>query len=234
MKAVREHGDRGLRARFYLGATQKLRPEQKALLPDYLAHGAEAYGFRGEVWTCARVGAVIAHKLGVVYHRAHVSRLSKELAWTPQKPPARAAQRDEIKIAQWRQEVWPGLVRQARRERRIIVFIDEAGFYLLPGLVRTYAPCGEAPVLRRFETRDHSSVMSGVTTGGQLYTLTRTRPLTSWESVSFLPHLSRCLGRRLLVIWDGSPIGPTRSRLFWRTGAAALSIWEGFRLMRRT
>ena len=72
--------------------------------------------------------------------------------------------------------------------------------------MRTYAPRGETPILRCFETRDHLSVMSGVTTGGQLYTLTRSQPLTSWESVSFLLHPSRCLGRRLLVIWDGSPI----------------------------
>jgi transposase len=206
MKAVREHGDRGLQARLHKGATPRLTPEQKALLPDYLSHGAEAYGFRGEVWTCARVATLIQREFGVLYHKAHVSRLLKDLQWTPQKPIARATQRDEIKIAQWREAVWPELLKQARRERRIIVFIDEAGFYLLPGVVRTYAPCGKTPILHCFQTRDHLSVMSGVTMTGQLYTLTRDEALTSAESIAFLLHLSRRLGRRLLVIWDGSPI----------------------------
>ena len=35
------------------GRSAKLRPDQLRLVPDFLSHGAEAYGFRGEVWTCA-------------------------------------------------------------------------------------------------------------------------------------------------------------------------------------
>jgi transposase len=99
-----------------------------------------------------------------------------------------------------------GVEKKARRERRVPVFIDESGFYLLPGLVRTYAPCGQTPVLRPFLTRDHLSVMSGITPHGQLYTLTRAHPLTSTESVAFLIHLRRRLESNLWVIWDGSPI----------------------------
>lgn len=48
--------------------------------------------------------------------------------------------------------------------------------------------------------------MSGITPQGQLYTLTRAEPLTSAESVTFLFHLGRQIGGKLLVIWDGSPI----------------------------
>ena len=53
------HGDQALRARPRVGAPTRLTDAQKTLLPDYLWHGAEAYGFRGEVWTCARVATVI-------------------------------------------------------------------------------------------------------------------------------------------------------------------------------
>lgn len=49
-------------------------------------------------------------------------------------------------------------------------------------------------------------MMSGITLHGQLYTLTKERPLTSWESILFLCHLYRMLGTDLLAIWDGSPI----------------------------
>jgi transposase len=40
---------------------------------------------------------------------------------------------------------------------------------------------------------------------GQLYTLVRLEALTSSDSVNFLIHLVRHVGR-LLVVWDGSPI----------------------------
>jgi hypothetical protein len=79
------------------------------MIPDFLSHGAEAYGFRGDLWTCARVAKVIAQEFSVSYHKAHVSRLLKEVEWTPQKPIDRALQRDEAAIARWRIEVWPEL-----------------------------------------------------------------------------------------------------------------------------
>jgi transposase len=87
----------------------RLAEAQLRLIPELLSHGAGAYGFRGEVWTCARVATVIWEEFGVSYHKAHVSRLLKRLHWTPQLPIERAAQRDEEIIKQWRIEVWPEL-----------------------------------------------------------------------------------------------------------------------------
>src|SRR5262245_18743727 len=135
-------GPEALFTRHSPGHPPKLTPAQKRLIPDFLGHGPEAYGFRGEVWTCARVAQVIAEEFGVRYHKGHVSRLLKELRWTPQVPITRAIQRDEEAIEHWRAEVWPEMRARARRERRTLVFVDESGFYLLPGVVRTYAPEG--------------------------------------------------------------------------------------------
>jgi transposase len=109
MTLVHEQGEKGLRARPRTGAPPKLTATQKELIPEFLSHGAEAYGFRGEVWTCARVARVIAAEFKVSYHKDHVRRLLKELDWTPQKPIEHARQRDEKKIAQWRAEGWKEL-----------------------------------------------------------------------------------------------------------------------------
>jgi transposase len=87
----------------------KLTEAQLHEIPELLSQGAEAYGFRGEMWTCARVAAVIWEEFGVSYHKAHISRLLKRLHWTPQLPIERAAQRDEAMIEQWRIQVWPEL-----------------------------------------------------------------------------------------------------------------------------
>ena len=121
-------------------------------------------------------------------------------------PIRRAIQRNEAAVERWRAEVWPDLLQRARRERRVLVFEDESGFYLLPGLVRTYAPEAHTPVLRDWQTRDHLSVMGGMTPAGKVYTLARQESLNGLHSVEFLIHLQRVAGERLLVIWDGSPI----------------------------
>ena len=206
MRTVREEGISGLCTRPHTGGPRKLRDAQFLQIPDLLSHGAEAYGFRGEVWTCARVAKVVAQEFGVTYHKAHVSRLLKQLDWTPQKPIQRAVQRDEVLIKSWRKEVWLDLKKRACKERRTLVFVDESGFYLLPAAVKTYAPRGQTPVLHPFQTHDHLSVMSGVTLMGKLFTLVRDEPLTGCESVVFLRHLLQHAGDKLLVIWDGSPI----------------------------
>jgi len=65
MKAAREQGKTGLQARPRKGAIPKLAKEYLAALPELLEAGAEAYGFRGEVWTCARVAALIEWEFGV-------------------------------------------------------------------------------------------------------------------------------------------------------------------------
>jgi transposase len=195
-----------LLARPHTGRPPALSRDQKNLIPDLLSHGAEAFGFRGNVWTNARVAKVIEWEYAVSYHPAHVARLLKELKWTPQLPLVRATQRDEHAIELWRRKQWPELKKQARLERKTIVFVDESGFYLLPARVRTYAPRGHTPTLRVFETHDHLSVMSAITAQGWLFTLVRDDTLTGAESVRFLKHLLAQLDRQLLVIWDGSPI----------------------------
>lgn len=199
-------GAEALLARHAPGRPPKLSPQQKSLVPEFLWHGAEAYGFRGEVWTCKRIAKVIKEEFGVSYHKDHVGRLLKELQWTPQVPIKRAIQRDEKAIERWRVEVWPELRKRAKRERRVLVFEDESGFYLLPGLVRTYAPEGQTPVIREKQTRDHLSVMGGMTPAGKVYTLARQKSLNGMHSIEFLSHLLRVAGKRLLVVWDGSPI----------------------------
>jgi transposase len=188
------------------GHPPRLSLAQKHLIPEFLWHGPEAYGFPGEVWTCARISRVIEEEFGVRYHKDHGGRLMQELRWTPQVPITRAMQRDEQAIRHWRAATWPELLQQARQERRTLVFTDESGFYLLPGIVRTYAPEGKTPVIGNKQTRDPLSVMGGMTPLGKVYTLVRQRSLNGLDTVDFLEHLQRVAGQRLLVIWDGSPI----------------------------
>jgi transposase len=86
-----------------------LAPAQLTELKTLLAHGAEAFGFLGDLWTSKRVAAVIKRCFGVTYHRAHVSRLLRALGLTVQQPVVRATQRDDTVIQAWWDERWPAL-----------------------------------------------------------------------------------------------------------------------------
>jgi transposase len=99
LKAAREGGPDALASKPVPGRPRKLGDEQRPALLRVLARGAEAYQFRGDVWTTKRVATVIEREFGVRYHPAHVSKLLRALGWTVQKPIRRASQRDERAIA---------------------------------------------------------------------------------------------------------------------------------------
>ena len=119
MKAAEEGGVEALRSRPRPGRPGRLSSENRNRLPALLSRGAEAYGFRGEVWTCGRVAKIIQEKFGVTYSKSHTSRVLKAVGWTPQKPVERASQRDEADVERWREKVWPALKkRRGGKEKR--------------------------------------------------------------------------------------------------------------------
>jgi transposase len=101
------------------------------------------------------------------------------------------------------------------------VFVDEAGFYLLPAAVRTYAPKGHTPILRVPLTWDHLSVISAITLDGRLLMMTQKVAFNGTTLVRFLNHLLRHIQGKLLIIWDGLPAHRGQAvKDFLRQGAA--------------
>ena len=109
MARGRAGGSAALRNRKSPGAPRRLTAAQRTGIPALLVKGAEAWGFRGDIWTRARVAAVIKRAFNVAYHPDHVGRLLREVGWSVLKPIERASQRNEPAIAAWREEKWPAL-----------------------------------------------------------------------------------------------------------------------------
>ena len=107
--------------------------------------------------------------------------------------------------------------------------MDETGCYLLPLVVKTYAPKGRTPVLRAPLSRDHLSVISGITAHGWLHARVQDRPFRGVDAARFLQQLTTHISVRLLVIWDGSPIHrrqAIKAFLASPAGLARESIWS--------
>src|ERR1019366_9861542 len=78
IRTGQDEGTEALRSHTSSGHPAKLTLLQRRQILDFLWHGAEAYGFRGDVWTCPRVAQVIEWEFGICYHRDHVSRMLKD------------------------------------------------------------------------------------------------------------------------------------------------------------
>ncbi len=85
------------------------------------------------------------------------------------------------------------------------MFVDEAGFYLLAAVARTYAPMGQTPILPVPLTWDHLSAISAITPQGALYVHIQREAFNGARVVKFLTHLLAHIPGKLLIIWDGLP-----------------------------
>ena len=103
------HGVSALRRNKAGGPRPRLTTDQRAQLATLLTQGAEAFGFRGAVWTRGRVAALIKRTFGVSYDVSHVGRILKALRFSRQQPIRRARQRNEQAIAEWRERDAPAL-----------------------------------------------------------------------------------------------------------------------------
>jgi len=96
-------GPAGLKAKPHPGRKRQLTPAQHKRLEALLCRGACAHGWSNELWTAARVTALIRRKFRKHFHVEHVRKIVKErLGWTSQKPERRARERDEREIERWR------------------------------------------------------------------------------------------------------------------------------------
>ena len=90
-------------------------------------------------------------------------------------------------------------------EDRTVVFIDEAGFYMLPSLLKTFASEGETPVLKGSASRDHVSAISAITPEGRLLTSMQEEAFDRHDIADFLRHVLGHVEGKMLIIWDGLP-----------------------------
>lgn len=117
-----------------------------------------------------------------------------------------------------------GIEKKAAEEGRTIVFIDESGVYLLPIIVRTYAPCGQTPILKEYLSYNHLSLIGAVTPQGRLFLKVYDHSITSKEVVAFLGQLQRLIPGLLLVIWDGNPTHRSKKLKAYLAAGAAQRI----------
>jgi transposase len=124
IKRGREGGAEALKTRPRPGATPRLTAAPRAQVPALLARGADAWGVRGDVWTCRRIADVIwrssavrssgvrssAVRSSAVRSSAeHSRRLLQTAGWSGHLPAEHATQRTPQAIEAWYDERWPAI-----------------------------------------------------------------------------------------------------------------------------
>ncbi len=112
-RALAAGGRAALASRGAGGAKCKLTAAQVAELEAVLDAGPAAAGYADQCRTLARVADQAWRRFGAEYTLAGMDVLLHRIGWSAQVPARRAAERDEEKVARWREDTWP--VIKARR-----------------------------------------------------------------------------------------------------------------------
>jgi transposase len=100
--------------------------------------------------------------------------------------------------------------KNAARQGRLIVFVDESGVSERPTRVRTWALKGQTPVVQFHFNWHQLSLIAGMHFAGMCFRL-HEGSIAKEQVVEFLKAMLAHFRRRLLVIWDSSR--PHRSNL---------------------
>lgn len=111
-RAYRKGGRAALASRKPPGRPALLKAQQREQLAQLLQKTPAELGFDRYLWTQQLIADLVQREFGVSYHHDHIGQILHEMGFTHQKPARRARERDEQKIENWRQEVWPELLKK--------------------------------------------------------------------------------------------------------------------------
>lgn len=145
------------------GPSHKLTEAQRSELTALVEAGPLVAGFPSGVWTGPMVGDLIERRFGVRYHKHNVPRLLHELGFSLQRPRKRqtGARRCREAGDLAPQDV-PRDKNKARACRGLVMFGDEANFWLDGSLHRTWARVGIQPHVDTFGMRKTAHVFGAV------------------------------------------------------------------------
>ncbi|MFI1415655.1 winged helix-turn-helix domain-containing protein [Streptomyces sp. NPDC020707] len=113
-RALASGGRQALASKGPGGARCKLDPGQLHALESVLDAGPEASGWSDQCWTLARIAGIVRRRFGVEYTLAGMDLLLHRIGWSVQIPARRASERDESRIAAWKDDQWPVIKRRRR------------------------------------------------------------------------------------------------------------------------
>lgn len=130
-----------------------------------------------------------------------------KINYTLQKPEKKDFRQKAEAAQKWVEETLPEIKEKVAQDPdNVILASDEAGFNLLSSCMRTYAPCGQTPILQQDCKYSHLSVIAAISPQGQIVSQTRDGNFDGQAVVEFLKKLLDTFKKEIHLFWDGARI----------------------------
>lgn len=162
----------------------------------------EAFGYETPLWTCALLAQALFDRFGVEVGGAAVNQHLHRLGLSCQKPAYQALEQDPLAVEHFINEVFPKILRFAKKIGADIGFEDEAAVDLRDRSGKTWGARGLSPKIAVTGQRGRVNILSMVSTTGELrYHLTEGR-VDSDVYIAFLKQILKERTRILILLVD--------------------------------
>jgi transposase len=196
-------GQRGRRSgeQKALDARQEARVRRAVLgkYPDQVA-------LPGLVWTRPQVRQLVRDWFGIGLSLVTIGKYLRSWGLSPQKPVRKAYEQNPEAVARWLEQQYPAIATQAKKDKAIILWLDQTGLRSDAPVGTTWAPVGKTPVVPKTGRRFGVNVMAAISNKGELYFTCYHGSFTGPVFLAFLQRLVRHLGRKIHLIVDGHPV----------------------------
>jgi transposase len=107
--AWEKHGEDGLVSKGHPGFPSVLTPKKKQQLKQFILKGPRSAGYATDFWTVGRIQQIAQKKLRIALGYTRIWQTILQLGFSCQKPEARARNRDERAISDWKLKQFPRL-----------------------------------------------------------------------------------------------------------------------------
>ena len=170
------------------------------------------------LWTSRAVRDLIALRFGKTLGLSTVQLYLQRWGMTPQKPLARARERQPTAIAAWLETVYPAIARRAKAEGAAIYWGDETGLSNQDQIGRSYAPKGQTPVATRTAKRITQSMIRAVSNRGLMRFMLYAGALNADRFIAFLRRLAKDARQKVFLIVDNLEVHHATKVKTWVAG----------------
>jgi transposase len=206
-KIYRAHGADALRTKKTRGPKSKLDDSQLSQLYRLVVgQDPRQLSFGLALWTRGMIQELIFRQFGVRLSLVTVGKVLSNLGLSPQRPLYRSYEQDPQKVRRWKEETFPQIQAQAKKEGAAVFFADEASVRTSYHAGTTWAPVGQTPVVPGSGRTRSISMVSAVSPRGELHFQVHEEGIRKEEFLEFCKMLIADVNRPVFLILDNSQV----------------------------
>ena len=187
------------------GRPKKVTGEDMAWLYDAITKGNPMnYQFEFCLWTLNTIRSLLEQERQITLSKSSVSRLLNHLGLSPQRPLYKSYKQNPDKVKTYLADTYPEAVRQAKKHKARLYFVDEAAFRSDAHRGTTWGKVGETPVIKDTGGRFGFKLISAVSARGDMHFDVIEDRMDANKFIAYLEQLRRDTNQAIFVIADNA------------------------------